>query len=72
MKYQKSQNDEELAIRVNQANPDHHLWNNNGSWWIHYTVYPSPITAIRKRVSLRTKDKLEARRLRDELLGLAS
>ena len=34
-----------LSIRVLESNPNHHLWNNNGSWWgtaepllVHYTV----------------------------------
>ena len=35
----------QLAIRVQDGNPDHHLWNNNGTWFVHYTVYPTPMTA---------------------------
>jgi len=57
----------QLAIRPSIGNPDHHLWNNNGTWFIHYTVYPTPITAERIRLSLRTKDLGEARRKRDAL-----
>jgi hypothetical protein len=27
------------SIRVDRANPLHHLWCNNGTWWVHYTVH---------------------------------
>ena len=57
------------GIRVNPDNPDHHLWNNHGTWFIHFTVYPTPVTAERRRFSLRTKDLHEARRRRDVILG---
>lgn len=57
---------EEVVLRVDENNPNHHLWNNNGTWWIHYTVYPSPVTAERRRSSLRTKDVIEARNKRDQ------
>jgi hypothetical protein len=57
-----------LAIRLNPANPDHHLWNNNGTWWCHYTVHPTPLTKQRIRASLRTKNLIQARAHRDELL----
>ena len=39
----------QLAIRVDESNPNHHLWNNNGTWWLHYTVYPTPVTSERRR-----------------------
>jgi len=57
-----------LAIRLNPANPDHHLWNNNGTWWCHYTVHPTPLTKQRIRGSLQTKSLAEARFRRDQLL----
>jgi hypothetical protein len=57
-----------LAIRLNPANPDHHLWNNNGTWFVHYTIHPTPFTKQRIRASLGTKDKLQARVRRDQLL----
>ena len=62
----------ELAVRINAANPNHHLWNNNGTWWLHYTVYPTPVTAERKRVSLYTKDLFTARTRRDTILAAAA
>ena len=59
-----------LAIRTDHANRNHHLWNNNGTWFIHYTVYPDQFTADRVRVSLKTRDIREARLERDAILRL--
>ena len=59
---------EELALRIDESNLNHHLWNNNGTWWIHYTIYPTPVTAERIRRSLKTKILQEARIRRDEIL----
>jgi len=59
---------EELAIRVDETNPNHHLWNNNGTWWLHYTIYPTPVTSERRRKSLRTKSIEHARSKRDGIL----
>ena len=58
---------EKLAIRVNPGNPNHHLWNNNGTWFVHYTVLPTLSTSERVRKSLRTRRLYEARHKRDEL-----
>ena len=57
----------ELAVRINDSNPDHHLWNNNGTWFVHYTVYPDHVTKERVRHSLRTRSLAEARQRRDAL-----
>jgi len=56
-----------LAIRLTKENPDHHLWNNNGTWWCHYTEHLSDYTKRRVRRSLRTADRAIARFLRDSL-----
>ena len=58
----------QLSVRVNPANPNHHLWNNNGTWFIHYVVHPTPFTKERIRRSLGTKSLEEARARRDEFL----
>ena len=58
-----------LASRVTPENPNHHLWNNRGTWWCHFTVHRGDYTAERIRVSLRTRDLEEARSRRDELLS---
>ena len=64
------------AVRLNRENPNHHLWNNNGTWFLHYTVYPTPFTKQRIRRSLGTKDVAIARERRDQffrhLLGQAT
>ena len=44
------------GIRVRSENPNHHLWNNHGTWFLHYTVHPTPFTKERIRRSLGTKD----------------
>lgn len=56
------------SLRVRPSNPNHHLWNNNGTWYVHYTVHPTPFTKSRIRASLATKSLEVARRRRDEVL----
>ncbi|MCF6313702.1 MAG: hypothetical protein L3J39_14750 [Verrucomicrobiales bacterium] len=58
-----------LAVRVDRNNPDHHLWNNRGTWWCHFTLHKADYTAQRVRVSLKTRDQQEARERRDEVLA---
>ena len=53
------------GIRVRAENPNHHLWNNHGTWFLHYTVHPTPFTKERIRRSLGTKDVAVARARRD-------
>jgi hypothetical protein len=57
----------QLSLRTNLENPNHHLWNNNGTWFIHYVVHPTPITKERIRKSLGTKSLAEARARRDAI-----
>lgn len=57
-----------LSIRTTD-NPFHHLWNNNGTWWVHYTEHLSDHTKRRVRRSLHTSDSVIARVLRDSLLS---
>ncbi len=59
----------QLAVRVDADNPNHHLWNNRGTWWCHFTVHRPDYTAERVRVSLKTRDLETARTRRDELLA---
>ena len=58
-----------LSLRTNPSNPNHHLWNNNGTWFVHYVIHPTPFTKERVRRSLGTKDIVIARARRDALLG---
>jgi hypothetical protein len=59
------------SIRVLAHNPDHHLWNNHGTWWCHYTVHLADYTKRRVRLSLATPSVEQARKLRDQLLRRA-
>lgn len=61
------------SIRIHAENPDHHLWNNNGTFWCHYTLHLPDHTKQRVRRSLGTSSISEARLLRDRLFnGLAA
>ncbi|MEX2580194.1 MAG: hypothetical protein WD342_14135 [Verrucomicrobiales bacterium] len=61
-----------LATRTVADNPNHHLWNNRGTWWCHFTLHRDDYTAERVRVSLETRDLGEARSRRDHLLETVS
>ena len=54
-----------LRVRVRAENPNHHLWNNHGTWFLHYTVHPTPLTKERVRRSLGTPRLEVARERRD-------
>lgn len=55
-----------LSARVDDGNSLHHLWNNNGSWWVHYTLHFAN-RARRIRRSLKTSDAQVAIERRDAL-----
>jgi hypothetical protein len=55
------------SIRVDHANALHHLWCNNGTWWVHYTVHFDH-RKRRIRRSLQTRSLTEAILRRDSLL----
>lgn len=57
------------SLRISETNPNHHLWNNNGTWFLHYTVYPTPFTKERIRRSLGTKCVKTARERRDQFFS---
>lgn len=57
-----------LALRVNDENPNHHLWNNRGVWWCHLTVHKGDATSERLRFSLKTREVEKARLRRDNIL----
>jgi hypothetical protein len=57
------------GIRVDADNENHHLWNNHGTWFLHYTVHPTPFTKERIRRSLGTKDLAVARERRDSFFA---
>ena len=59
-----------LSVRCRPGNADHHLWNNNGTFWCHFTVHLPDLTKQRMRLSTGTGDAGAARRLRDSLMAL--
>ena len=60
------------GIRIRLENSNHHLWNNHGTWFIHYTIHPTSLTKQRIRHSLETKDIGAARRQRDAIFASLS
>ena len=62
----------QTGIRVRNDNENHHLWNNHGTWFLHYTVHPTPFTKERIRRSLGTKDVEVARARRDTFFAQLS
>ena len=59
----------ELSLRTDGRNPNHHLWWNNGSWWLNATVHRPDYTKERFRHPLKTKDLHLARRRRDQVFA---
>jgi len=55
-----------LSVRIDAANERHHLWLNNGTWWVHYTLN-FDFRTRRVRRSLGTAMLAEAIRRRDTL-----
>ena len=58
-----------LAVRIDGENPLHHLWDNNGTWWCHFTVHEPGHSSRRIRVSLKTGDIELACRRRDKVFA---
>jgi hypothetical protein len=56
------------SLRVDDANPLHHLWCNNGTWWVHYTLhFDGRKRRIRRSLGTRVVEVAVPRR--DELLA---
>ena len=55
-----------LSVRIDAANERHHLWLNNGTWWVHYTLN-FDFRTRRVRRSLETQSLAEAIRKRGAL-----
>lgn len=55
-----------LSSRSTNSGSCHHLWLNNGTWWVHYTLHFG-YRKRRIRRSLKTRSLDEAIRRRDEL-----
>ena len=57
-----------ISRRQKTAGANHHLWNNNGTWWLHCTIHLPDLTKWRLRRNLRTSDVQTAQQLRDRIL----
>ncbi len=57
-----------VSLRINHQNADHHIWNNNGVWWLHLTLHLDNYTKRRVPRSLGTREVGVARTRRDWLL----
>lgn len=57
-----------LSARIDEGNEEHHLWLNNGTYWVHYTLN-FDVRTRRVRRSLGTKSLAEAIRKRDVLFA---
>lgn len=55
------------SLRIDSSNETHHLWNNNGTWWVHFTLHFDH-RKRRVRKSLGTRSLAEAIARRDALL----
>lgn len=58
-----------LSIRIDAGNPDHHLWRNGDTWWIHYTIHTDDNRKRRIRYSLGVPELERARLLRDAVFA---
>lgn len=58
-----------ISRRQKRVGPNHHLWNNHGTWWLHCTLHLPDFTKWRLRRNLRTSDVHEARQFRDRILA---
>jgi len=59
-----------VSARSCSGNANHHLWNNHGTWWCHFTLHLRDFTKRRLRRSLGTACLEEARDIRDFLLAV--
>jgi hypothetical protein len=60
-----------LVSKPRESKPNHHLVNNNGTWWCQLTVHHGPFSK-RLRFSLETRDLGVARERRDRLFARLS
>jgi hypothetical protein len=58
-----------LVTRRTDTNPNHHIWKNNGTWWIRFTLRSTEGESIRPAYSLKTANLDVALTKRDRILG---
>jgi len=50
-----------LSVQVRENNPDHHFFNNHGTWWCHFWTIANGIRQKLLSVNLQTSSRSEAR-----------
>ena len=58
----------DLSVRVRGNNPNHHLFNNHGTWWCHFWAVADGVRQQRFRVNLKTSSRTKARSQRNRIL----
>lgn len=59
-----------LKMRAVEKNPNHHIWNNNGTWYCNFTLVSESGKESRVRNSLYADNVEDARRRRDKMILL--
>ena len=58
-----------IALTDRKYGANHHIWDNNGTWWCHFSIERRTGPAKRIRFSLRTNNVREARKRRDQIMN---
>ena len=58
-----------VALPDRKYGANHHIWDNNGTWWCHLSLARRTGRAKRIRFSLRTNNVREARKRRDLIMN---
>jgi hypothetical protein len=58
-----------ISLPDRKYGANHHIWDNNGTWWCHLSIECRTGPAKRIRFSLRTNDVREARKRRDQIMN---
>ena len=58
-----------VALPDRKYGANHHIWDNNGTWWCHLSLARRTGRAKRIRFSLRTDNVGEARKRRDLIMN---
>jgi hypothetical protein len=63
------QTEPSLRLVTRRTDTNHHIWKNNGTWWIRFTLRSTEGTSIRHAYSLKTPNLDAARRKRDRIFA---
>ena len=60
------------SVRIAGSNPDHHLWNNNATWWCHLTHRRGDLAKSRLQLSAGPRGLSDVREIRGLVLSTLS